>query len=205
MRYWILVAGAALLFSLAVKFEIAAVKGETQMIDQQTVDLMKRLDTLDERTRMKLLSQVDEQRTELLGVLLKHLGTSSSPSVQAAAIYLIGRHRLADGVTELVRRIDFDAGGQPQRGPEPLWERYPAMEALITIGKPSVQPTMELLATNSNDLRRNLAVKVIRYVEGAEVAQFILQKTAANERDQTRKALLEDALRRLQKLIDETK
>ena len=180
-------------------------QGETHMIEQQVMDLMKKLDTLDERSRTKLLSQVDEQRNELLGVLLKHLGTSSSKNVQAGAIYLIGRHRLADGVNELIRRIDFDPGRQPQPGPEPLWEQYPAMEALITIGKPSVRGATELLATDQNDLRRSLAVKVIRYIEGADVAEFILQKAGAAERDRTRKTLLQDALLRLQKLINQTK
>ena len=72
------------------------------MIEPQIMDLMNKLDGLDARARMKLLAQVDKQRNELLGVLLKHLGTSPSKNVQAAAIYLIGRHRLTDGVADLV-------------------------------------------------------------------------------------------------------
>ena len=174
------------------------------MIEQEIMDLMRRLDVLDERSRMQLLSQTDEQRNDLLGVLLRHLGTSSSRNVQAAAIYLIGRHRLSDGVGELIRRIDFDSSRQPQRGPEPLWEQYPAMEALITIGKPSIPGTIELLATDANDLRRNLAVKVIRYVEGPEVAEFILQRAIATERDASRTTMLNDALSRLRRLLQET-
>ncbi len=176
------------------------------MIEQQVMDVMKKLDTLDERSRMKLLSQVDTQRNELLGVLLKHLGTSSSKNVQAAAIYMIGRHRLSDGVDELIRRIDF-APGSDRRipEPEPLWEQYPAMEALITIGRPSVPAAIKLLATDTNDLRRNLAVKVVRYVEGAEVATFILERAHANETDASLKAMLNDARSRLQKLVQETR
>jgi hypothetical protein len=154
---------------------------------------------------MRLLSQVDEQRHELLGVLLKHLGTSSSKEVQTAAIYLIGRHRLSDGVSELIELIDFDAAGQMQRGPRPLWRQYPAMEALITIGKPSVKPAVELLARDGSDLRRNLAVKVIRYVEGPEVSEFILQRAEAEERDATRKSRLNEGLSRLRQLIEETR
>ena len=135
------------------------------------MELMKRLDTLDERSRMKLLSTVDQQRNELLGVLLTQLGTSPSKNVRAGAIYLIGRNRLSDGVDELARWIDFAPGSdQKIPEPEPLWEKYPAMEALITIGKPSVKPALELLATDADDTRRTLAVKVIRYVEGADAA-----------------------------------
>ena len=174
------------------------------MIEQEVMDLMKKLDTMDERSRMKFISQVDEQRNQLLGVLLKHLGTNPSKQVQAAAIYLIGRHHLTDGVTELIRRIDFDPGRQALPGAEPLWEQYPALEALITIGKPSIPATLDLLATEHDDLRRSLAVKVVRYVEGPEVAEFILQKAQAAQSDAARKALLKDGLARLSKLINET-
>jgi len=175
-------------------------KGDMTVIEQEVMGLMKTLDTLDQRSRMRLLSQVDEQRNELLGVLLKHLGTSESKNVQAAAIYLIGRHRLSDGAQELIRRIDFDAGVQPMRGPEPLWEQYPAMEALIAIGQPAVSAAVNLLAADTENLRRTLAVKVIRYVESAETARFILERACTTESDPTRKANLQDALVRIDKL-----
>lgn len=175
------------------------------MIDQQIAELMNQLDALDEPSRMRLVSTVDEQRNALLGTLLKHLGTSTSKDVQAAAIYMIGRHHLSDGVAELISRIDFDAGQQSEPGPEPLWEQYPAMEALITIGKPSVPAALELLATDTNDLRRSLAVKVIRYVEGPEISEIIVQKASEHETDAGRKSQLRDALTHLRKLNQETK
>ena len=170
------------------------------MIDEQIMNLMKRLDKLEQREQFALLSKVDEQRRELLGVLMKYMGTSSSLDVQAAAAYLIGRHRLSEGVTALMERIEFDAERIPTKGPEPLWERYPAMEALITIGRPSVRPAMELLATEDDQTRRELAVKVIRYVEGPEVAEFILQREIAAELDSVRRARLEGAIDRLRQL-----
>jgi len=180
-------------------------KGRVSMVEQQVMVLMKQLDTIDERSRSMLLSQVDVQRNELLGILLKHLGTSPSTNVHAAAIYLIGRHRLAEGTEDLVKRIDFDPGRTPHVGPEPLWEKYPAMEALITIGKPSIKPTLELLASDGSDLRRALAVKVIRYVEGADTALFVLQKAHDSEHDPNRKTMLTDAYGRMVKLISETR
>lgn len=206
MKYFIIAAVAiCFIHSGAVHSVADKRKGGVLVIEQQIMELMKKLDTLDERSRMKLLSQSDQQRNELLGILLKHLGTSSSKNVQAAAIYLIGRYRLSDGVSELVHRIDFDSGWMTDHGPEPLWEQYPAMEALITIGKPSVPPAIELLATDKNDLRRTLAVKVIRYVEGPEVAEFVLQKAETRENDIDRKSMLNDALLRLRRLIQGTR
>jgi len=181
------------------------IKGATTVIGQQLTDMMKQLDTLDDRSRMELLSQVDEQRSEMLSVLVKHLDTSTSKNVQAAAIYLIGRYRLSDGVNELIRRLDFDSGVRPARGPEPLYEQYPAVEALITIGQPSIPPMMQLLATDRNDLRRRLAVKVLRYVDGPDVAEFILRNAQAKETEPARNANLAEALQRLRKLIAETR
>ncbi len=169
------------------------------MIDQHLLDTMKRLDGLDKQARARWLSQVDSQRAELLSALVRQLDTSSK-SVQVAAIYLIGRHRLSEGVGELVQRIDFDGKDEVELRSEPLWEQYPAMEALINIGRPSVAPALELLATDPSDLRRDLAVKVIRYAEDAEVARFIVQRAYAAEADAARKSNLKDALVRLDKL-----
>ena len=196
---------AALFFGSVSETTYSTTKG-TQMINKELIELMNRLDTLDDRSRFKALSEVDEQRNELLGILLKHLGTSSSEDVQAAAIFLIGRHRLSDGVSELVHRIDFVAQSH-EKSPraEPLWEKYPAMEALIEIGTPSIRHALELLSTDTNDIRRMLAVKVIRYVEGPDVAAFIMQSASNNARDGNRKLLLDDALARLRKLVQATK
>jgi hypothetical protein len=169
------------------------------MIEPQIMELMGKLDALDDRSRMKLLSQVDEQRAELLGVLSRHLGNPSK-NVRAAAIYLLGRHRLAEGADELVGLIDFDAAEQVSHQARPLWEQYPAMEALITLGRPSIAPCLELLATDPNALRRDLAVKVIRYAEDAGIARLILQRAHAAETDAARRANLADALQRLDAL-----
>jgi len=171
------------------------------MIEQQIADMMRKLDSLDERSRMKLISEVDQQRSELLGALLKQLGTSPSPNVKAAAIYMIGRHRLVEGVRDLLARIDFEPPRPPGRaGAEPLWEKYPAMEALITIGRPSIAPVIDMLASDENPLRRDLGVKVIRYAEDAGVARFLLDRSLASERDRVRQSRLHDALERLAKL-----
>lgn len=170
------------------------------MIEQQIMELMKKLDTLDDRSRMDLCSQVDEQRNELLTVLLRHLNTGLSVNIKTAAIYLIGRHRLSNAVRELIKQIDFDSESQSRGSPLPLWGQYPAMEALINIGQPAVPAAVELLALDMNDLRRDLAVKVVRYVEDGEVAGFILTRAHAAETDPNRKTNLQDAMNRLAKL-----
>jgi hypothetical protein len=74
------------------------------------------------------------------------------------------------------------------------------MDALIAIGRPSIAPTIELLANDESSLKRDLADKVIRYAEDAGVAGFILERAMSIERDPSRQARLQDALARLSKL-----
>lgn len=162
--------------------------------------MMKRLESMDEQSRTELLSKVDADRSELTSALITQLGSSTSKHVKAASIYLIGRYRLADGVPDLIREIDLEVESPLHAGREPLWERYPAMEALIAIGQPSIRPTIELLATDKDNLRRELATKVIRYVQGYEVARFILTQASAAQSDTNRKRNLQDALTCLEKL-----
>jgi hypothetical protein len=203
--WWSIVGGLVVALALIPTMAEQLAKGSQEMIDQQTLELMSKLDSLDDRSRMQLLAHVDEQRSELCASLLKQLRTSSSKNIQAASIYLIGRHRFSEAAEELTRRIDFAPSTQPWIGSEPLWEKYPAMEALITIGLPSIPPTIELLATDSNDLRRSLAVKVVLHVQGPDVSGFILERAYAKERDPKRKANLQDAVSRLEQLIHPTK
>ena len=169
-------------------------KGGATMGEKEITELMRNLELLNDSARMRLLSDVDRQRKDLLAALLKQMGTTSSSNVQAAVMFLIGRHRLTEGVTELTRRIDFAAPSQGIPEPEPLWETYPAMEALISIGQPAIPSMIRLLATENNDNRRNLALKVIRYVEqDVDVARCRLNRAEAEENDVGRKAMLRRA------------
>jgi hypothetical protein len=149
---------------------------------------------------MKLLSKADEQRKELAKLLINHVDTNPSRNVQAAAMYIMGRHRLVETVPALIKHIDFETGERPVPSAEPLWERYPAMEALIVIGRPAVLAAVDLLATEDGDLRRTLAVKVVRYAEDSGTAAFILDRARNSEMDPNRKARLGDAVTRLRAL-----
>jgi hypothetical protein len=169
------------------------------MIEEQIMTLMRKLDRLSTKDQMKLLSEAHAQRQELTLTLLKALEDESSHETQLAAIYLMGCHRLIEGVQDLVQRIDFKSVVGKIR-PMPIWSEFPSLDALINIGRPVISATLELLATESDDLRRDLAVKVIRYVEDSEIAQLILERAHMNEPDADRKTKLKDALRRLAQL-----
>jgi len=56
------------------------------------------------------------------------------------------------------------------------------------------------MAAEGNQTRRDLAIKVIRYVEGPDVGAFILQKAVDAESNPSRRARLESALTQLKQL-----
>lgn len=171
------------------------------MKESNVQDLLAQLDSADDQERMEILGREDERRNKLLTELVYALDTDPSRHVQSGAIYLIGRHRLSPGAEELVRRIDFDTG-QPERriSPMPLWGQYPAIEALIAIGRPVVPHLMELLGTESSATRRDLAIRVLVGVEDQDIADLIIRRAQAAEADSGKRAKLKDALARLAKL-----
>ena len=182
---------------------LRASKGAETVLDPQTIELMTALARVahpDQRSREMLLGKVVEQRNDVLGTLLMNLDSEKSPDVKAAVLYLIGCYRLDQGVRELVEYIDFEVVAPADPLTESLWGPYPAQEALIAIGRPSITPMLELLATDPKPLRRDLAVEVIRDVEDPDIARFILQRAHAAATDPKRRANLADALLRLDKL-----
>jgi hypothetical protein len=188
--------GLSIIITCAANYK----KGEKEMIDKEIMELMKKLDAIPEREMFQLLDNVTVQRNELLGILLKHLSTSESLNVKAASIYLIGRHRLNNGVNDIVKVIDLDMGEKLRKGPLPLWDRYPSVDALINIGLPAVPPVLDLLASEDDVTRRELALKVMRYLQTPELGSFFLQQFILVEKDPEKKSRLQTALDEYNKL-----
>ena len=197
-----------IIFCLTIILFIGAIKlkcEEDIMYPEQIKEVLSKLDSLDEYSQMKLLSNIDAQRTNILGILLTELGTTTSKKVQTGCIYLIGALRFSDGVNELINRIDFDVGERNHEiHREPLWERYPAMEALIKIGKPSVQPILNLLSQEKDELRIDLAIKVLRYVEGPEMSMILLENYYKSSKNIEKRNILKKAILKLKQLIKQT-
>ena len=166
------------------------------MFEEKITSLLAEIDSVDQQTCMKILSNIDVERNNVSGILLTKLGTVNSINEKAALIYLIGRYKLDDCVNDLIQYIDFNTGDKPMKGPLPLWEQYPAMEALINIGLPSINPVIELLSKETDKERCELALKILRYLKDAEFGKFILEEAIKKEEEKGRKSLLENALKK---------
>lgn len=115
------------------------------------------------------------------------------------AIYFLGTFRPSDtnSIETLIEDIDFRSSKvEVNLGPA-RWGMYPAKEALIKIGKPVVNPILEHLITENNELRRHLMCEVLKRVEGQETAQSQIKQRLVGESDSIKQANLEAALKEL--------
>jgi len=101
-------------------------------------------------------------------------------------IYVLGRIRYKQAVTELIKMIDLQAEGIDPKTAIARWGRYPAAEALARIGTDSTKTMnsiVRVLGTEENELRRKLMVRVLAEVLDKEVAQFAVERALKNAAD----------------------
>ncbi|HEX4122039.1 MAG TPA: hypothetical protein VH619_15580 [Verrucomicrobiae bacterium] len=110
-----------------------------------------------------------------------HLNNGS----KVLAIYLLGSLRTLDlqSINILIENIDFKAEKFDRllktRISVIRWGLYPAQEALIKIGKPTIAPISNHLPIETNELRRRLLCDVLRKVEGSQSAQAQVRQKLA--------------------------
>ena len=102
---------------------------------------------------------------------------TASNDTKCAAAYILGRERLAEGVPVLVANMLLHAPIQLD-SKLPLWGEYPAVQALANIGTPAVGPMLQNLRSSDDAKTRELSLRVLRVVEGKEVAHFVLTTAA---------------------------
>jgi len=153
-----------------------------------------RMANLNDKERMEFLGELCKERSDIQGDLIHQLGDSSSKETKFAAAFLLGIYRMKGSVYSLSRNITLENENILQDTRISLWDRYPVVEALIRIGKPSVREMIRNIQTSGDEKTRELSARVIRYVEGPEIGRIILEKAIEKQTDPQRKAKLEAAL-----------
>jgi len=128
------------------------------------------------------------------------------------AIWLLGElHPIdANSIDVLIEYVDLKATKLDPKTRIRRWGDYPAEEALIKIGMPTVNHILNHLSTETNELRRHLMCVVLVEVEGKKgevfngadgkaITQNQIKHKLADESDSTRRANLEAALKELEK------
>lgn len=121
---------------------------------------------------------------------------------QCVIIYYLGKMRMTEASKALAERIDFqfDYRRLPVSKEFIMWDikRYPALEALVEIGNPSLPAVMRNLAESDNVKVRELSLQVIVRIDSdKDISQLRLQKAIKAEMDPQKQARLQTALKTL--------
>jgi hypothetical protein len=154
--------------------------------------------------RLEFLGNLSKERADLQSNLIYQLNNSDSKEMKFAAAFLLGMYRMEQSVFNLSKFITLESSQNTDHIREPLWDRYPVVEALIRIGKPSVPEMLKNIKTSNDKKVIELSIRVIRYVEGPEIGQFILEKELAKQTDPKNKTKLKEAIKSFDELVKQT-
>jgi len=128
------------------------------------------------------------------------------------AIYLLGELHPIDtnSVTVLIENIDLKAARIDPATRVRRWGQYPAQEALIKIGRPTVGLILQFLPAEAKELRRHIMCDALVQIEGwnkpvfnkgegQKIVETQIKEKLASESDPARRTNLELALKELAK------
>ena len=177
----------------------ATVNGADLTNSQNILGQFQKLEKLTEKERDALLREADRNLHQLEEALLTKL-VSENQDVRFYAAYLLGQYRFPRAADSLAQNITMedDVRSTMLRSPEWFWDRYPAAEALVKIGEPSIPSVIRNLSESDNSKIRELSLKVLCCVEkDQDIVKLRLQKAATLQPHQEKKARLDAALRTL--------
>ena len=169
-----------------------AERGRT--LESSRVVSLKLMDKMSASERESLLVNFTDEWQATKERLIQNL-FSEHEQTRFCAAYLLGLYRYADACGNLAKVIAMeneDYGQQQSR--EPRWGQYPAVEALIHIGKPAIPAMLRNLETSDDEHVRGLSARVIHYVEGSELAKKVVQNAVAKQKNPEQKRRLESGL-----------
>jgi HEAT repeat protein len=126
----------------------------------------------DERTM--LLHELSYERQKIFEALIVRL---DSPRLETKlhAAYLLGMYRMENAAPHLARYIRLtDDKIEERSGDLWFWNRYPAADALVSIGLPSVPYLIDNLAESDDELIRKLSLDAIIAIEGERFTKITL-------------------------------
>jgi len=148
--------------------------------------------------RLNATVKLDTQRTETIQKLIAIADSTNSPDIKVFAVVVLGEYRAVEAVPVLLKNLDWDwsRGGIVLSGNEDWAVRlWPVSSALEKIGVPAVPALMDQIEGTDDAKMIGKCVSICEKIEGADVAQFRLQKALKTETDAQKRARLETALK----------
>ena len=173
---------------------LVACASEGDYMEQSKAEKLKMMDRMTASDRESLLTDLETEWQATKEALINNL-SSQQEQTRFSAAYLLGLYRYVDAADSLAQVIDMESKDSAAQKRLARWDRYPAVEALIKIGKPSVPAMLRNLEESKNENVKELSARVISYVEGKELAKSIVANAIAKQGDPAKKANLESSLK----------
>ena len=148
--------------------------------------------------RLNATVQLDAQRAETIHKLIAIADSTNSPEIKVHAVVVLGEYRAVEAVPALLKNLDWDQlhGGIISSTKEDWALRlWPVSSALEKIGVPAVPALMDQIEGTDDAKTIGKCVSICEKIEGADVAQFRLEKALKTETDTQKRARLETALK----------
>jgi len=203
---------------LSIPLFISSADGGKETDSQISVPTLDFSGNVSQEEIEKQVEQIDTGFLTLQSTLLHQMQNNVVPEKNKVyVIYLLGIYHYATAVPILFDNIDYeeplDEGSIKPDFRMKKWGMYPAVEALVKIGKPASIESIARLAADDGTAKtkyrgfyttkRELYLIVLRFIEGDDVARFMLQNAIEKEQDKDKKANLTAALELLNKWIKE--
>lgn len=117
-----------------------------------------------------------EDIPEIIGIVEKYLPDAARQGTVKDNMLLLGKLKSVAAIPLLVRNLTYEAFYKNTKRPQPPEDLFPAVQALIDIGQPSVRPLLERLAAEDGEKLALAGATVIRGVLGREAARQLLSK-----------------------------
>jgi HEAT repeat protein len=141
----------------------------------------------------RIVSKRDVPEEDIRALAEKHMQGPKKGTAKDA-ILLLGRLRSTSSVPWLLDRLTFSVFYKETKRPQPPADRFPAVQALIDIGLPSIKPVLARAAANNDPEVRVAAGAVLVGILGSRGAVTRLESEIAAAREPAAKAALQATL-----------
>ena len=143
------------------------------------------------RATAEILKRRDVEIDALMQLLERKLAGDDRQGTVKDVMLLLGKLRAVRAVPLLVRNLTYEAFYKNTKRPQITQDLYPAVNALIDIGEPSLNPVLERVRNEDDPTVARTGAAVIRGILGERVASILVKEEAAAEHDANRKRRLE--------------
>lgn len=152
------------------------------------------------RASSEILKRRDTDIDALMQLLERRLAGDDRQGTVKDVMLLLGKLRAVRAVALLAHNLTYEAFYKNTKRPQTTQDLYPAVNALIDIGSPSLNPVLERLRSEDDPIVSRTGVAVIRGILGEHVASALVKEEASAERLPDRKRRLEAVARAIHEL-----